>query len=410
MGIVTRAAFDVAKIRGDFPILSQRPYGKPLIYLDNAATAQKPRAVIDVTSRFYAEEYANVNRGVYYLSEKATVTYDEARMTAARFINADAGEIIFTRGTTDALNLVANSFGRRIGQGDEILITEMEHHSNIVPWQFLCEEKGARLRVAPITDAGELDLDAFASIIDKRTKLISVVHISNVLGTINPISEIIGIAHGKGVPVLVDGAQSAPHMAIDVRASDCDFYAFSGHKLFGPTGIGVLYVKREILDSMPPYQGGGDMIVSVGFDKSTYKSGPGRFEAGTPNIAGAIGLGEAIRYIDKIGLETICEYEGELLDYTTERLACISGLRIIGNANKKAAVISFVMDGVHPHDVGTILDREGIAVRAGHHCAQPLMKVLGLPATVRASFAFYNTRAEIDSLAGALGKVRELFV
>ncbi|MBA3725919.1 MAG: cysteine desulfurase [Armatimonadetes bacterium] len=397
------------RIREDFPILSQVPYGKPLVYLDNAATAQKPRAVIDATSRFYAEEYANVNRGVHYLSEQATVIYDQARETVARFINADAEEIIFTRGTTDAINLVAASWGKRIRPDDEILITEMEHHSNIVPWQLLCEERGAHLQVAPITRAGELDLDAFDAMISERTKLVSVAHISNVLGTINPIREIIRLAHAKSVPVLVDGAQSAPHMAIDVQTLDCEFYAFSGHKLFGPTGIGVLYAKRAMLEEMPPYQGGGDMIVSVSFDKSTYKSGPGRFEAGTPNIAGVVGLGEAIRYVDKIGLDQIGEHENQLLQYATKKLSLIPGLKIVGNAKRKASVISFVVEGVHPHDVGTVLDREGIAVRAGHHCAQPLMRVMGVPATLRASFAFYNTKGEIDVLVGGLDKVRELF-
>ncbi len=409
MSAVTRAGFDVMRIREDFPILSQVPYGKPLVYLDNAATAQKPRAVIDATSRFYAEEYANVNRGVHYLSEQATVIYDQARETVARFINADAEEIIFTRGTTDAINLVAASWGKRIRPDDEILITEMEHHSNIVPWQLLCEERGAHLQVAPITRAGELDLDAFDAMISERTKLVSVAHISNVLGTINPIREIIRLAHAKSVPVLVDGAQSAPHMAIDVQTLDCEFYAFSGHKLFGPTGIGVLYAKRAMLEEMPPYQGGGDMIVSVSFDKSTYKSGPGRFEAGTPNIAGVVGLGEAIRYVDKIGLDQIGEHENQLLQYATKKLSLIPGLKIVGNAKRKASVISFVVEGVHPHDVGTVLDREGIAVRAGHHCAQPLMRVMGVPATLRASFAFYNTKGEIDVLVGGLDKVRELF-
>ncbi|MGI8924429.1 MAG: aminotransferase class V-fold PLP-dependent enzyme [Fimbriimonadales bacterium] len=409
MSAATRTGFDVMKIREDFPILNQTPYGKPLVYLDNAATAQKPRVVIDATSRFYAEQYANVNRGVHYLSEQANAIYDQARESVARFISADADEIVFTRGTTEAINLVAASWGTRIRPGEEILITEMEHHSNIVPWQLLCEERGARLRVAPITSAGELDVDAFDSLITERTKLVSVVHISNVLGTINPISDIVRFAHAKGVPILVDGAQSIPHMAVDVRALDCEFYAFSGHKLFGPTGIGVLYVKRALLDEMPPYQSGGDMIVSVSFDKSTYKSGPGRFEAGTPNIAGVVGLAEAIRYVDEIGLVQICEHENQLLEYATKKLAPIPGLKVIGNAKRKASVISFVIEGVHPHDVGTVLDREGIAIRAGHHCAQPLMKVLGVPATVRASFAFYNTKTEVDVLVGGLVRVREMF-
>ena len=403
--------FDVDTIREDFPILNQLVRGKPLVYLDNAATSQKPAAVIDAMTRYYSADNSNIHRGVHLLSERATKEYEEARVKVQSFINAaEAREIIFVRGTTEAINLVANSYGRaNVNAGDEVLITAMEHHSNIVPWQMLCEEKGARLRVAPINDDGELILEEFEKLLNERTKLISVVHISNALGTINPVRGIVEIAHRHGVPVMIDGAQAAPHKNIDVQELDCDFYAFSGHKVYGPTGIGVLYGKASLLDAMPPFQGGGDMIASVTFEKTTYNTLPYKFEAGTPNIAGTIGLGAAIDYANQIGLPRIAKYEQELLAYGTEALSQISGLRLVGTAKEKAGVLSFVLEGVHPHDVGTILDREGIAIRTGHHCAMPVMERFGVPATARASLAFYNTKEEIDALVTGINKVKEVF-
>ena len=404
-------AFDVWKIREDFPILRQRVNGKPLIYLDNAATSQKPDAVIEAINRYYTSENSNVHRGVHSLSEQATADYEGARTKLRRFLNAASdSEIIFVRGTTEGLNLIAHSFGRqRVGPGDEIVITAMEHHSNIVPWQILCEEKGARLRVAPINDAGELLLNEFEKLLNARTRLVSITHVSNALGTINPIRRIVEMAHSRQIPVAVDGAQAAPHLKINVRELDCDFYVMSGHKMYGPTGIGALYGKAALLDKMPPYQGGGDMISSVTFEKTTYNVLPYKFEAGTPDIAGAIGLGAAIDYLNKIGLENVAAYEHELLDYTTAAVSRVPGVRIIGMAREKASVLSFVMEGVHPHDMGTILDQDGIAIRTGHHCAQPLMDRFNVPATARASLAFYNTREEIDALVAGLHKVREVF-
>ena len=404
-------SIDADAIREDFPILDQLVYGKPLVYLDNAATSQKPRVVIDELTQYYSTDNSNIHRGVHRLSERATASYEAARVKAQRFINAaESKEVIFTRGTTEAINLVVNSYGRaNVKAGDEVLITAMEHHSNIVPWQILCEEKGARLRVAPINDEGELILEEFAALINPKTKIVSLVHVSNALGTINPVQAVIEIAHRHNVPVMIDGAQAAPHVRLDVQELDCDFYAFSGHKVYGPTGIGVLYGKAELLDAMPPYQGGGDMIASVTFEKTTYNTLPYKFEAGTPNIAGTIGLGAAIDYVDQIGIERIARYEHELLEYGTGALSQISGLRLIGTAKEKAGVLSFVLDGVHPHDVGTILDREGIAIRTGHHCAMPLMDRFGIPATARASLAFYNTRKDIDALVEGIHKVKEVF-
>ena len=402
---------DVAALRRDFPALDQSVHGKPLVYLDNAATAQTPRAVIEAIGRFYEQDCANVHRGVHELSQRATDDYEDARGEVQRFLGAaDRGEIIYTRGTTDSINLVAGSYGRKYVQaGDEIVISAMEHHSNIVPWQLLCEERGARLRVAPINDDGELLLDEFEKLLTDRTRLLAVAHVSNALGTVNPVQTMIEMAHGRDIPVLVDGAQAVPHMNVDVRALDCDFYAFSGHKLFGPTGIGILYGKHHWLEQMPPYQGGGDMISSVTFEKTTYNDLPYKFEAGTPIIAGAIGLGEAIRYLNAIGLDRVAAYEKDLLAYATEVVSAIDGVRLIGTAGEKASLVSFVLDGVHPHDVGTVLDREGIAVRAGHHCAQPVMQRFGVASTTRASLAFYNTREEIDALAAGIQKVKEFF-
>jgi cysteine desulfurase/selenocysteine lyase len=409
-GRKSSAEFDVERIRKDFPALDQTVHGKPLVYLDNAATSQKPLAVIEAEERFYRLDCSNIHRGVHELSERATKSYEDARVTAQRFLNArDSKEIIFVRGTTEAINLVANSFGRKnVQAGDEILITAMEHHSNIVPWQILCEEKGAKLRVAPINDRGEVLFDEFEKLLGPKTRLAAVVHVSNVLGTINPVKDMIEAAHSKKIPVLLDGAQAAPHLKVDVQDLDCEFYTLSGHKLYGPTGVGLLYGKASLLEAMPPYQGGGDMISSVTFEKTIYNSLPYKFEAGTSNIAGGIGLGAAIDYLNRIGMENIAAYEDELLAYATETVSSISGLRIIGTAEKKAGVISFVMEGIHPHDAGTILDQEGIAVRTGHHCAQPLMERFGIPATTRASLAFYNTKREIDALAVGIQKVKEL--
>ena len=403
--------FDVDKIRADFPVLNQMINGKPLVYLDNAATSQKPQSVIDTLVNYYSTENANVHRGVHTLSQRATDDYEAARDKVKRFINAEKDEeIIFVRGTTEAINLVSQTYGRScMSEGDEIIISSMEHHSNIVPWQILCQEKGAILRVIPVNDLGELLLDEYERLFTDKTKLVSIVHQSNALGTINPAKEIVDIAHGHGVPVLLDGAQAIAHLEVDVRELGCDFYAFSGHKLYGPTGIGVLYGKESFLEKMPPYQAGGEMIKSVTFDETLYNVLPNKFEAGTPNIAGAIGLGAAIDYVGTLGIGQIAAYESELLQYGTGRLSSIEGLKIIGTADKKGSVISFVMEGVHPHDIGTILDAEGIAIRTGHHCAQPLMDRFGVPATARASFAFYNTKEEIDVLVKGIDRVIEVF-
>jgi cysteine desulfurase/selenocysteine lyase len=405
------APLDVARIREDFPILRQMVRGKPLVYLDNAATSQKPQVVIDAVTRFYAVENANIHRGVHYLSERATVAYDEAREKVARFLNARSSrEVIFTRGTTEGINLVAQTYGRtHLKPGDDIVITAMEHHSNIVPWQLICEETGAALRAAPINDEGELDVDAFEGLLGERTRLVAVVHVSNALGTINPIKRLVALAHARGIPVLVDGAQAAPHLQVDVQDLDCDFFAFSGHKVFGPTGVGVLYGREALLDRMPPYQGGGDMIATVTLQRSTWAPLPAKFEAGTPMIAQVMGLGAALDYVTGVGLDAIAAWEQDLLQYATERVRRIEGIRLIGTAREKASVLGFVLRGVHPHDIGTILDDNGVAIRAGHHCAQPVMERFGVPATARASFAFYNTRAEIDVLVDGLMTVKKMF-
>jgi cysteine desulfurase / selenocysteine lyase len=402
--------FEVERIREDFPILHQRVNGKPLIYLDSAATAQKPQVVIDAVSRFYAFQNANIHRGVHRLSEQATAAYDAVREKTARFLNAgSSSEVIFTRGTTDSINLVAQSYGRSLLRaGDEILITGMEHHSNIVPWQLVAEQTGAVLRAVPITDAGELDLESFERLLGERTRLVSIVHLSNALGTINPVKDMIAAAHDRGVPVLVDGAQSAPHLGVDVQDLGCDFFAFSGHKIYGPTGVGVLYGKASLLDRMPPYQGGGDMIASVTLERSTWAPVPAKFEAGTPMIAEVIGLGAALDYVTEIGQQRMAEWEHQLLSTATERLRGIPGIRFIGTAREKASVLGFVLEGVHPHDVGTILDDEGIAIRAGHHCAQPVMQHFGIPGTARISFAVYNTMSEIETVAAALCRVTKM--
>ena len=407
----TRRGFDAARVRAEFPILNREFGGKPLVYIDNAATSQKPRQVLDAISGYYAEENANIHRGVYALSAEATLAYERARAKAQRFIGAaDPHEIVFVRGTTEAVNLVAQSFVRpRVREGDEILITHMEHHSNIVPWQLLREQTGAVLRVAPITDAGEVDLDAFEQLLGPKTRFVSIVHVSNSLGTINPVKAMIALAREQGVPVFVDGAQAAPHLQVDVRDLDCDFYAASGHKMFGPTGIGILYGKAAHLDAMPPYHGGGEMIRSVTFEKTTFAPPPAKFEAGTPHIAGAIGLGAAVDYLERQDWDAVQAHEADLLAYATERLTAIHGLRVIGSAEHKAAVVSFVMEGVHAHDIGTILDEQGVAVRTGHHCTQPVMQRMGVPATARASFALYNTRDDVDALLRGLDRVREVF-
>lgn len=403
--------FDVARWRADFPILKQTIHGKPLVYFDNAATSQKPSAVIDCEHRYYTTLNANIHRGIHDLSQRATEAFEAAREKVRRFINATSTtEIVFVRGATEAINLVAQSYGRnRLKAGDEVLLTEMEHHSNIVPWQLLCEQTGAVLRVVPIDDAGELRMDKLEALINPRTRLAAVAHVSNALGTINPIRRIIELAHSVGAPVLVDGAQAAPHLEVDVRALDCDFYAFSGHKLYGPTGIGVLYAKAALLDAMPPYQGGGDMISRVTFEHTSYNALPFKFEAGTPNIAGGIALAAAIDYVDAIGLDAIAAHERDLLDYATRCANDWPSLTVIGTARDKAGILSFTLDGVHPHEIGTILDHEGIAIRTGHHCAMPVMDHFGVPATARASFALYNTREEIDALFDGLRKVQELF-
>jgi cysteine desulfurase/selenocysteine lyase len=403
--------FDVERVRRDFPILAREVNGHPLAYLDNAASAQRPQAVIDAIAHYYAQIHANVHRGVHTLSQRATEAFESARERARGFINAaSTREVIFVRGTTEGINLVAQAFARpRLEPGDEILITWLEHHSNIVPWQLLCEQTGACLKVAPINAAGEVELASFESLLSARTRMVAVAHVSNALGTVLPVPEMIALAHARGVPVLLDGAQAVPHMSVDVRALDCDFYAFSGHKMFAPTGIGVLYGRESLLEAMPPWHGGGDMILKVSFEGTTYNSLPYKFEAGTPNIAGAVGLGAAIDYLETLGLDRIERYEHDLLDYGTRTLSEVPGLRLIGTARHKAAVLSFVVDGIHAHDLGTILDSEGIAIRTGHHCAMPVMDFYGVPATARASLAFYNTRAEIDRLAAALRKAREVF-
>ena len=405
------AELDVARIREDFPILGRQIHGKPLVYLDNAATTQKPNAVIGRITRYYTHENSNVHRGVHHLSEVATAAYEGARGTVKRFINAGSEkEIVFVRGTTEGINLVASSFGRtNVNAGDEILISAIEHHSNIVPWQMLCQERGATLRIIPVNDAGELLMDQVRAMLNERTRLLAVGHASNALGTINPIREIIELAHANGTTVLIDGAQGVPHLEVDVQDLDCDFYAFSSHKVYGPTGIGVLYGKEALLEAMPPYQGGGDMILSVSFDKTTYNALPYKFEAGTPDIAGVVGLAAALDYVSALGLPSIAAHEHDLLLYATEQLEEIDGLRIIGTARHKASVISFVLEGVHPHDIGTILDQEGIAIRTGHHCAQPVMMRFNVPATGRASFGLYNTRDEVDALVRGLEKVVEVF-
>ncbi len=404
-------AYDVEAFRRDFPILATRVYGKPLVYLDNAASAQKPRRVIDAERDVYEHCYANIHRGVHWLSVQTTDAYDAAREKTRHFVNArETGEIVFVRGTTEAVNLVAQTYGRaHVGAGDEVLITGLEHHSNIVPWQLLCEEKGALLTVAPIDEAGDVDLVALERLLTPRTRLVSVAHLSNALGTIVPIRRIAEMAHARGVPLFVDGAQAAPRMPVDVQELDCDFYAFSSHKVYGPTGVGVLYGKAALLDAMPPYQGGGDMIRSVTFEKTTFNALPYKFEAGTPNIAGGIAFGAALDYVSGIGLDRIAAHEHDLLADATAKLAAIDGLRIVGTARAKAGVISFVLDGIHPHDIGTVLDREGVAIRTGHHCAQPVMDRYGLPATARASFGLYNTVGEVDALVAAIHKVIGMF-
>jgi cysteine desulfurase/selenocysteine lyase len=405
-----RDELDVAAIRRDFPALRLRVHGRPLAYLDNAATTQKPRAVIERLTRYYEEENANVHRGVHTLSERATEAYEHARAVVQRFVNAEQSrEIVFVRGTTEAINLVAQTYGRtHVKAGDEILISTMEHHSNIVPWQILGEQTGARLRVVPITDTGELRMDEYERMLGDRVRLVSIVHVSNALGTINPVGDVVRLAHARGIPVLVDGAQAVAHLQVDVRTLGCDFYAFSGHKVFGPTGIGVLYGKASLLDAMPPYQGGGDMISSVSFERTRYNVLPYKFEAGTPNIGDAVGFATALEYVASVGVERISSHEHELLAYGTGVLSQIPSLQLTGTARHKAAILSFVLAGIHPHDVGTILDREGVAIRTGHHCCQPLMARLGVPATARASLALYNTRDEIDRLATAVDTARKV--
>jgi cysteine desulfurase/selenocysteine lyase len=403
-------ALDVEAIRRDFPILHTAVRGRPLVYLDNAATSQKPQVVLDALARYYAEQNANVHRGVHHLSQVSTDAYEAARSIVRRFLHAaEDREILFVRGATEAVNLVAASYGASFRPGDEVLISTLEHHSNIVPWQLLCRRTGAQLKVIPITDEGELRLDVYEELLSDRTRMVAVSHVSNALGTINPVRELIRLAHRRGVPVLLDGPQAAAHLPVDVQELDCDFYAMSGHKLLGPTGIGVLYGKARLLDAMEPWQGGGDMISSVSFEKTTFNTLPHKFEAGTPNIAGAIGLGAALQYLQGVGMDRIAAYEAELLAYATDALSAVPDLRIIGTAKEKASVISFVLEGVHAHDVGTILDAEGVAIRAGHHCCMPLMRRFNVAATARASFSFYNTREEVVALRAAVEKVREVF-
>lgn len=408
--LVPQRPFDVEKVRADFPILHTLARGKPLIYLDNGATTQKPKQVIDRLVQYYTGENSNIHRGVHYLSEIATREYEEARLTVKSFLNAEHDrEIIFTRGTTEAINLVASSYGRaNIAAGDEVIISAMEHHGNIVPWQLMCEAQGAKLRVIPIADNGDIIFDEYVKLLNERTKFVSIVHISNTLGTINPVKQVIEEAHRWGVPVMLDGAQAAPHMPLDVQELDCDFFAFSGHKVYGPTGIGVLYGKEKYLDAMPPYQGGGDMIEQVSFERTTWNALPYKFEAGTPNIAGAIGLAAAIRYVTELGIANLKNYEDELLRYATQAVSQIDGLRIIGTARDKASILSMVHRDVHPHDLGAMLDQQGIAVRTGHHCTQPLMSRFEIPGTARASFSFYNTREEVDALVRGIQKAVQM--
>jgi cysteine desulfurase/selenocysteine lyase len=408
---MTPAALDVARIRADFPILNLTVVGKPLVYLDNAASSQMPQAVMDRLVHYQTHEHANIHRAVHYLSETATAAYEAARVTLQKFINAaEAREVIFTSGTTDSINLVAQSWGRQnIKAGDEIILTVLEHHSNIVPWQMLATDKGATIRVVPMNDAGELLQEQYQALFNEHTRLVSLGHVSNALGSIHPVKEMIAFAHARGVPVLVDGAQAAPHLAVDVQELDCDFYAFSGHKLCGPTGIGILYGRAALLEAMPPFKGGGDMIHTVTFEKTTYAPIPNKFEAGTPPIAAAIGLGAAVDYLGGIGMAAIAAHEHELLDYATEQLALLPGVRLLGTAQHKAAVLSFALQGIHPHDVGTLLNHEGVAVRTGHHCAQPLMARLGVAATSRASFAFYNNHADVDALVAGIRTVQKVF-
>jgi cysteine desulfurase/selenocysteine lyase len=407
----TKAGFDAAAARRDFPALSQLVHGKPLVYLDNAATSHKPRQVLDAMAHFYEADNSNVHRGVHLLSERATKSYEAARDKVQRFIGAvSREEVVFTRGTTEAINLVAHSFLRpRLKAGDEVVVSAMEHHSNIVPWQLACQATGAKLKVIPITDSGELRMDEYAKLLGPRTKLVAVGHVSNALGTVNPVEEIVRLAHAKEIPVLIDGAQAVPHMKVDVQEIGCEFYAFSGHKMYGPTGIGVLYGRRALLDKMPPWQGGGDMIRSVSFEGTTYNDLPYKFEAGTPDIAGAIGLGAAVDYLDSVGIAAVAAHEHGLLDYATKAVSQVRGLRIIGTAAHKAGVLSFVLDGIHPHDVGSLVDRDGIAIRTGHHCAQPVMERFQVPATCRASFALYNTKEDVDALVASLKAVVKMF-
>jgi cysteine desulfurase/selenocysteine lyase len=402
---------DVQKIRKEFPALQQLVYGKPLVYLDNAATTQKPRVVLETLRDFYTTSNSNVHRGIHFLSERATRAFEDARKIVQRFLNAaDPSEIIFVRGTTEAINLVAQSYGRSfLKEGDEIIISWLEHHSNIVPWQILCDQIGAKLKIIPVNDRGELILEGYQKYLSERTRLVSLGHVSNALGTVNPIKKMIDMAHEHGVVVMIDGAQAVQHLKVDVRDLNCDFYAFSGHKIYGPTGIGILYGKANLLDKMPPYQGGGEMISSVSFDKTVYNKLPHKFEAGTPNIADAVALGTALQYVESIGYPWIASHERKLLQYATEAVSGVRGLGLIGTAEQKASVVSFVLNGIHAHDIGTILDREGVAIRAGHHCAMPAMKRFGVPATARASFGFYNTKDEIDVLVSALRKVKEVF-
>lgn len=404
-------SFDVARVREDFPVLAERVHGKPLAYLDNAATAQKPRAVLHRLARYYETENSNIHRGVHRLSEKATQAYEDARGTLRRFVNAaEDREIVFVRGATEAINLVARCYGgARLQPGDEVVVSAMEHHSNIVPWQIVCREKGARLRVVPIDDRGDMVLEEYHRLLGPRTRMVALPHVSNALGTVNPVRELVRAAHGVGAPVLIDGAQGAPHAVVDVQDLDCDFYAFSGHKLYGPTGVGVLYGKADLLEAMPPYQGGGDMILSVSFERTEYNVLPYKFEAGTPHIAGVVGLGAAVDYLDALGLDAVAAHEDRLLTYAVERLTRTPGVRFIGTPKRRASLVSFVLDGVHAHDVGTILDREGVAVRTGHHCAMPVMERYGVPATVRASFGCYNTETEVDALADGLEKAGRIF-
>ncbi len=403
--------FDVEQVRAEFPILAQEVNGRPLVYLDNGATSQKPRRVIDAIRHYYESDNANVHRGLHALSERATNAYEGARDTVRAFLNAaDRREVVFVRSATEGLNLIAQSWARpRLAPDDEILVTTMEHHSNIVPWQLVCRHTGARLRVAPIHDSGELDMEAFAQLVNERTRIVAVAHVSNALGTVNPVGEIVEMAHAAGAVAVLDGAQAAAHEAIDVCALDCDFYVFSSHKCYGPTGVGALYGRAEVLEEMEPYQGGGDMIRTVSFEESTWSDLPCKFEAGTPNIAGAIGLGAAIEFMTGLGMDAIAAHEREVLEYATEALGAMDGIRIIGTAREKAGIVSFVVEGVHPHDVGTIVDRHGVAIRAGHHCAMPLMKRYGVPATSRASLGVYNTRADIDALVESLHEVKEIF-